>query len=103
LLEATSHRSSLKLLPELSVVSSDSGVSRHPFAFRLPPSIVTCGEHTEDALKFAAGKPIRLISGETLLEMIRSVQGSRKCGGRSGQALAAFADLCEAGLTIGEL
>ncbi len=39
-------------------------------------------EYTEDTLKFAAGKPIRLISGETLLEMVRSVQlaGSRESG-----------------------
>ena len=36
--------------------------------------LVTCGEYTEDAAKFAAGKPIRLIHGETPLEMIRSVQ-----------------------------
>ncbi len=39
--------------------------------------LVTCGEYTEDASQFAAGKPIRLIHGETLLEMIRSVQPAR--------------------------
>jgi restriction system protein len=40
--------------------------------------VVTCGEYTEDAREFATGKPIHLIHGERLLEMIRSVQGSRK-------------------------
>jgi restriction system protein len=36
--------------------------------------LVTCGEYTLDAGKFAAGKPIRLIHGEALIEMVRSVQ-----------------------------
>lgn len=36
--------------------------------------LVTCGEYTDDAREFAAGKPTRLIHGETLVEIIRSVQ-----------------------------
>ena len=36
--------------------------------------LVTCGEYTGDARRFAEGKPIRLINGEALLEMVRTVQ-----------------------------
>lgn len=36
--------------------------------------IVALGRYTADAERFAAGKPIELIDGETLLAMIRSVQ-----------------------------
>jgi restriction system protein len=35
---------------------------------------VSSGEYTADARRFADGKPIRLVDGSTLLEMVRSVQ-----------------------------
>lgn len=38
--------------------------------------IATVGGFTSDAARFAQGKPIRLIDGETLLTMIRAVQAS---------------------------
>jgi restriction system protein len=41
---------------------------------------VTCGEYTEHARQFAAGKPIRLIHGGMLLDMIRSVQPASSAG-----------------------
>ncbi|MEC5197089.1 hypothetical protein GGR75_003647 [Xanthomonas campestris] len=36
--------------------------------------IVCIGSYTKDAERFAQGKPIELIGGEKLLEMIRTVQ-----------------------------
>lgn len=38
--------------------------------------VVALGNFTADARRFAAGKPIRLIGGETLLRMIREVQAA---------------------------
>lgn len=36
--------------------------------------LVTCGEYTDDARSFAVGNPIRLVNGETLLDMVWLVQ-----------------------------
>ncbi len=35
---------------------------------------VTCGQYTGEARRFADGKPIRLVSGEMLLDIVRPVQ-----------------------------
>jgi restriction system protein len=35
---------------------------------------VTCGQYTGEARRFADGKPIRLVNGEMLLDIVRSVQ-----------------------------
>jgi restriction system protein len=35
---------------------------------------ITCGQYTQDALAFAADKPLDLVDGPTLLELVREVQ-----------------------------
>jgi restriction system protein len=35
---------------------------------------ITCGEYTQDALTFAADKPLDLVNGPALLELVREVQ-----------------------------
>ncbi len=37
--------------------------------------VVTCGDFTPDALAFARGKPLELVDGKALLELVRQVQG----------------------------
>ena len=39
--------------------------------------LVSCGEYTGEAHRFAHGKPIRLINGEALLEMVGSASRSQ--------------------------
>jgi restriction system protein len=34
--------------------------------------LVTCGEYTGEARRFAVGKPMRLVNGEAVLEMVRN-------------------------------
>ncbi len=43
------------------------------FKTRCEGIFVTCGRFTQEALDFAAGKPIRLIDGDELLRMMQSV------------------------------
>ena len=38
--------------------------------------LVTCGEYTGDARRFADGKPMRLVNGEALLEILKSASRS---------------------------
>jgi len=38
--------------------------------------LLTCGEYTGEARRFAAEKPMRLVNGEALLEMVRSASRS---------------------------
>ncbi|MXY58843.1 MAG: DUF2034 domain-containing protein [Gammaproteobacteria bacterium] len=45
--------------------------------------IVCSGDFTEDARRFAAGKPIRLVDGEGLLALVRGVRRADDTGGRS--------------------
>jgi restriction system protein len=42
--------------------------------------IVTTGHFTPDAVAFAKGKPVKLIDGSLLWEMVRQVQGESKAG-----------------------
>ena len=49
--------------------------------------IATVGGFTRDAERFASGKPIRLIDGQTLLTMIRSVQESEPVGARHSERI----------------
>lgn len=55
--------------------------------------VAAWGGFTQDAARFAAGKPIRLIDGEALLAMIRAVQSeSVQPAARQEPALAASAE-----------
>ncbi len=56
----------------VSVVREMAGLLAHHGASAV--KIVGIGTFTRDAEAFAAGKPIELVSGEALLEMIRAVQ-----------------------------
>lgn len=56
----------------VNVVREMYGLLRHHGADGV--QIATVGGFTRDAERFASGKPIRLIDGQTLLAMIRSVQ-----------------------------
>jgi restriction system protein len=47
--------------------------------------IVTSGHFTRDAQSFAAGKPIRLLDGPALLDLVRSVQPSIPPNPQSGR------------------
>lgn len=51
---------------ELYGIVAAEGASRGVF--------VTCGGYTEDARAFAAGKPLDLLDGPALLELVREVQ-----------------------------
>lgn len=55
-----------------SVVREMYGLLAHHGANEV--RIATVGGYTPDAARFAQGKPITLIDGETLLEMIREAQ-----------------------------
>lgn len=48
--------------------------------------IATVGGFTRDAARFAAGKPIELIDGATLLQMIQSVQADTRTSPTSSQS-----------------
>jgi len=58
----------------VNVVREMYGLLAHHGAHAV--QIATAGGYTPDAARFAAGKPITLIDGPTLLAMIRSVQGA---------------------------
>lgn len=57
---------------DVKVVREMFGLLAHHRASAV--KIVAVGAYTPDARRFAEGKPIELISGETLLELVRSVQ-----------------------------
>lgn len=57
---------------DVKVVREMYGLLAHHHANAV--KIVAIGDFTRDAQRFAAGKPIELIHGETLLAMIRDVQ-----------------------------
>lgn len=59
---------------DVKVVREMLGLMTHHRAAAV--KIVAIGEYTADARRFAEGKPIELISGETLLAMVREVQTS---------------------------
>lgn len=56
----------VKEIRELYGIMAHEGANRGVF--------VTCGEYTEDARTFAAGKPLDLLDGPALLELVREVQ-----------------------------
>ena len=56
----------------MNVVREMYGLLQHHGADEV--QIATVGGFTRDAERFAKGKPIRLIDGQTLLTMIRNVQ-----------------------------
>lgn len=58
----------------VSVVREMYGLLTHHRADAV--RVVALGDFTADARRFAAGKPIELIGGETLLQMIRVVQAA---------------------------
>jgi restriction system protein len=53
--------------------------------------VVTSGRFTADARGFAQGKPIRLVDGPGLLELVRSVQSGKESRPETGQEAAAEA------------
>lgn len=59
---------------DVKVVREMLGLLTHHHAAAV--KIVAIGEYTANARRFAEGKPIELISGETLLAMVREVQTS---------------------------
>jgi restriction system protein len=59
----------------VSVVREMYGLLAHHQADEV--KIASLGTYTRDAARFAAGKPIELIDGETLLGMIREVQAEK--------------------------
>jgi len=61
-----SQKVGVKIVRELYGVMADSQASKGV--------IVTCGYFTQEALDFAIGKPIELIGGNALVELIRTVQ-----------------------------
>ena len=69
----------------VNVVREMYGLLRHHGADEV--QIATVGAFTRDAERFASGKPIRLIDGETLLTMIRSVQESEPVGTRHSERI----------------
>lgn len=62
----------------VSVVREMYGLLAHHQAHAV--KIVCIGSYTKDAARFAQGKPIELIGGERLLEMIQAAQRSSKSG-----------------------
>lgn len=56
----------------VGIVREMAGLLAHHHADAV--KIVCIGTYTNDAVRFARGKPIELVSGERLLEMIRAVQ-----------------------------
>jgi restriction system protein len=56
----------------VNVVREMYGLLAHHGASEV--KIVAIGDYTDDARRFAQGKPIELIQGETLLAMVRAVQ-----------------------------
>jgi restriction system protein len=57
---------------DVKVVREMFGLLAHHHASEV--KIISVGAYTPDAQRFAAGKPIELITGVALLEMVRSVQ-----------------------------
>jgi restriction system protein len=57
---------------EVKDVRDMHGLMKHHHASAV--KIVACGDYTEDAWKFVAGKPFELIHGETLLAMLSDAQ-----------------------------
>jgi len=57
---------------DVKVVREMYGLLAHHQASEV--KIITVGTYTADAQRFATGKPIELITGEALLDMVRSVQ-----------------------------
>ena len=61
-----SQKVGVKIVRELFGVMAASKASRG--------IIVTCGYFTQEAMDFASGKPIELIGGNALVELIKTVQ-----------------------------
>lgn len=60
---------------DVKVIREMYGLLAHHHAHSV--KIVSVGDFTDDAQRFAQGKPIDLIHGEALLELVRSVQVSK--------------------------
>lgn len=69
---------------DVKVVREMFGLLAHHQASAV--KIIAVGSYTPDARRFAEGKPIELISGEALLELVRSVQAP--ASGQAPQAQA---------------
>lgn len=69
----------------VNVVREMYGLLRHHGADEV--QIATVGGFTRDAERFASGKPIRLIDGQSLLAMIRGVQESEPVGTRHSERI----------------